>query len=46
MEDEINMWLTNHIEDLQEALSEICNQEHAYHYTPPGFHVDETAVDL
>ena len=46
MESEINTWLSNHIEDLQEALSEICNQEHAYHYTPPGFHVDETAVDL
>jgi hypothetical protein len=46
MSDEIVMWLSNHIEDLQEALKEICEQKHAYHYTPPGFHVDETAVDL
>ena len=46
MKDEIMTWLENHIEDLQEALREICENEHAYHYTPPGFHVDETAVDL
>jgi hypothetical protein len=27
-------------------LKEICEQEHAYHYNPPGYHVDETAIDL
>jgi hypothetical protein len=46
MEEELKMWLENHVLDLQAALADICDQEHAYHYTPPGFHVDETAVDL
>ena len=46
MADEIKIWLVKHIEDLQEALREVCENEHSYHYTPPGFHVDQTAVDL
>jgi hypothetical protein len=44
--DEVKVWLQNHVEDLQDALKEICESEHAYHYNPPGFHVDETAIDL
>lgn len=43
---EISTWLTNHVTDLQDALAEICEQEHAYHYHPPGFHVDQTAMEL
>ena len=43
---EIQTWLTGHIDDLQAALAEICEQEHAYHYHPPGYHVDETAIEL
>lgn len=43
---EVKTWLANHVEDLQTALGEICDQEHAYHYSPPGYHVDETAIDL
>jgi hypothetical protein len=43
---EIETWLTGHVEDLQTALAEICEQEHAYHYHPPGYHVDETAIEL
>lgn len=46
MQEEVMGWLENHITHLQEALQEICENEHSYHYTPPGFHVDETAVDL
>ena len=46
MDDEIRLWLEKHIADLQEALREVCENEHSYHYTPPGFHVDQTAVDL
>ena len=46
MQNEIQTWLSSHITDLQEALREVCENEHSYHYTPPGFHVDETAVDL
>lgn len=46
MESEILTWITKHIEDLQEALREVCDNEYSYHYTPPGFHVDQTAVDL
>ena len=38
--------MTGHVEDLQNALAEICEQEHAYHYHPPGYHVDETAFEL
>ena len=45
-DDEIKMWLENHVEHLQSALQEICDQEHAYHYSPPGYHVDETAMEL
>ena len=44
--EEIKIWLEDHIQDLQEALVEICDQEHAYHYSPPGFHVDETPFEL
>ena len=44
--DEIEKWLMNHVTDLQDALAEICEQEHAYHYHPPGFHVDQTAIEL
>ena len=40
MDDEIRLWLEKHIADLQEALREVCENEHSYHYTPPGFHVD------
>jgi len=46
LSEEISTWLTNHVEDLQDALAEICEQEHAYHYHPPGFHVDQTAMEL
>ena len=38
--------MTGHVDDLQAALAEICEQEHAYHYHPPGYHVDETAIEL
>ena len=34
------------VQDLQDALAEICDQEHSYHYAPPGYHVDEGALDL
>jgi hypothetical protein len=44
---EIQMWLGDHIIELQEALAEVCAQEHSYHYTPPGYEgVDETALSL
>ena len=46
LKEEIQVWLTDHIEDLQDALAEICEQEHAYHYHPPGYHVDQTAIEL
>lgn len=46
LSEEIETWLGNHIVDLQAALAEICEQEHAYHYHPPGFHVDQTAMEL
>ena len=39
-------WLTDHVADLQTALTEVCEQEHAYNYNPPGFHVDSTVADL
>jgi len=32
--------------DVQTALAEVCELEHAYHYNPPGYHVDETAIEL
>ena len=43
---EIKMWLQDYIEELQTALAEVCEQEHSYHYSPPGYKVDETAHDL
>lgn len=46
LSEEISGWLSDHVEDLQNALAEICEQEHAYHYHPPGFHVDQTAMEL
>jgi hypothetical protein len=46
LKDEIDSWLEDHVENLQAALGEICEQEHAYHYNPPGYHVDETAIEL
>ena len=46
LSEEIKTWLTSHVSDLQEALAQICEQEHAYHYHPPGFHVDQTAMEL
>ena len=45
-QEEIKMWLENYIEELQEALAEVCEQEHSYHYSPPGYEIDETAHDL
>ena len=33
-------WLENHVEDLENALADVCEQEHAYNYNPPGFFVD------
>ena len=44
--EEMTNWLEDHIEDLQTALTEVCEQEHAYNYNPPGFHVDSTVADL
>lgn len=35
--EEISKWLSGHVEDLQGALAEVCQQEHAYHYNPPGY---------
>lgn len=46
MGEEVKDWLEKHIADLQAALAEICEREHAYHYSPPGYHVDEDAIDL
>ena len=44
---EIEMWLGGHVEELQEALVEVCAQEHSYHYSPPGYGgPDETAMEL
>jgi hypothetical protein len=44
---EIRMWLADHVIELQEALAEVCAQEHSYHYSPPGYGGDdETAMDL
>lgn len=40
MKEEILIWITNHIEDLQEALREVCDNEYSYHYSPPGYYVD------
>ena len=45
-QNEIKIWLQNYIDELQEALAEVCEQEHSYHYSPPGYEVDETAHDL
>jgi hypothetical protein len=45
-QEEIKMWLENYIQELQEALAEVCEQEHSYHYSPPGYEIDETAHDL
>ena len=39
-------WLSNHVEDLENALADVCEQEHAYNYNPPGFFVDSTVADL
>lgn len=39
-------WLENHVEDLENALVDVCEQEHAYNYNPPGFFVDSTVADL
>ena len=44
--DEMTAWLENHVEDLENALVEVCEQEHAYNYNPPGFFVDSTVADL
>ena len=44
--EEMTNWLEDHIADLQTALTEVCEQEHAYNYNPPGFHVDSTVADL
>ena len=46
MGNEVKDWLEGHIADLQAALAEICDREHAYHYSPPGYHIDEDAIDL
>jgi hypothetical protein len=43
---EIKTWLVNYIEELQDALAEVCEQEHSYHYSPPGYVLDETPHDL
>ena len=43
---EMTAWLENHVEDLENALVEVCEQEHAYNYNPPGFFVDSTVADL
>ena len=44
--DEMTAWLENHVEDLENALVDVCEQEHAYNYNPPGFFVDSTVADL
>ena len=44
--DEMTAWLENHVEDLESALVDVCEQEHAYNYNPPGFFVDSTVADL
>ena len=43
---EMTSWLTSHVTDLEEALAEVCTQEHAYNYNPPGFFIDSTVADL
>lgn len=43
---EMSNWLEDHVASLQTALTEVCEQEHAYNYNPPGFHVDSTVADL
>lgn len=43
---EMTTWLTSHVTDLEEALAEVCTQEHAYNYNPPGFFIDSTVADL
>ena len=44
--EEMTNWLEDHVAELQTALTEVCEQEHAYNYNPPGFHVDSTVADL
>lgn len=43
---EVNAWFENHVAELGEAVVAICQSEHSYHYSPPGFHVDEDAHSL
>ena len=43
---EMTAWLENHVASLEDALAEVCEQEHAYNYNPPGFFVDSTVADL
>jgi hypothetical protein len=45
-QEEIKIWLMNYVTELQEALAEVCEQEHSYHYSPPGYEIDETPHDL
>lgn len=43
---DMTTWLESHVQDLSAALQEVCQQEHAYNYNPPGFYVDTTVADL